>query len=167
MTLYELTAEYQQLLELAEDPDVDEQTLTDTMDGLEGEIEAKADGYAKVMKQMSADAEAIKAEEQRLYNRRKSIEANVDRMKNSLKGAMLLTGKTKFKTELFSFGIQKNPAKVIMETEDVDLIPHRFLIEQAPKINTTAIKNCLKAGDHAHELDEIAHLVQEESLRIR
>lgn len=32
-TLYELTNEYLQLLKMAEDPDVDEETLKDTMGG--------------------------------------------------------------------------------------------------------------------------------------
>lgn len=42
-TLYELTAEYQQLLDMARDPDVDEKALSDTMEAIGGEIEDKAD----------------------------------------------------------------------------------------------------------------------------
>jgi hypothetical protein len=47
MTLYELTAEYMQLLEIAEDPDTDVQVLLDTMEGVSGEIEEKADGSGR------------------------------------------------------------------------------------------------------------------------
>ena len=59
-TLYELTNDYLTLLDMAEDPDIDEQALIDTMEGIEGEIEIKADGYARVMKQLEA-VEAINA----------------------------------------------------------------------------------------------------------
>lgn len=66
MTLYELTTQYQALLELAEDPDVDPEVLADTMDGLDGDIEEKADGYAKVIKSLEAQAAGVKTELDRL-----------------------------------------------------------------------------------------------------
>lgn len=74
MTLYELTSDYMELLTMLEDPDADEEVIADTLEGLAGDIEAKADGYARVMRQMDADAVAIKAEEERLANRRRSLE---------------------------------------------------------------------------------------------
>ena len=49
-TLYELGNEYEQLLMIAEDPDVDPQVLADTMEALEGEIEKKADGCARAFR---------------------------------------------------------------------------------------------------------------------
>lgn len=163
MTLYELTAEYGALLALAEDPDIDPQVLADTLEGLTGEIEDKADGYAKVIKQLEADGAALKGEIDRLTARKRAIENNIDRMKEALKQAMILTDKTKFKTELFSFGIQKNPPKVVID--DDTNIPADWLIEQAPKINTAAIKEALQKGDEF--AGQIAHLEQGESLRIR
>ena len=42
MTLYELTDDYLALLSMVDDPDVDEQTLLDTMEGIKGELEDKA-----------------------------------------------------------------------------------------------------------------------------
>ena len=45
-TLYELTTQLQALLEMAEDPEIDAQVIADTMEGIEGELEVKADGYA-------------------------------------------------------------------------------------------------------------------------
>lgn len=46
-TLYELTEEYRQLLEMMEDDTVDPEVLQDTLEGVDGEIEAKADNCAK------------------------------------------------------------------------------------------------------------------------
>lgn len=46
-TIYELTEDYLRLLELAEDPDTDPEAFADTLEGLDGEIEIKAEGYAK------------------------------------------------------------------------------------------------------------------------
>lgn len=165
MTLYELSSEYMQLLEMMEDPDVDEEVLADTLEGIGGELELKADGYARIMRQMDADAKAIKAEEERLYARRKSLENRSAWLKQRLQDVMELTGKTKFKTELFSFGIQKNPARVVID--DPSRIYEDYLIEQEPKVDTVAIRNALKDPEEAALWDGIAHLEQSESLRIR
>jgi len=160
-TLYELTEAYQELLSMALDPDTDPEALADTMEAIDGEIEVKADGYAKVMKTLDADVSAIKAEIARLTERKKHIEANVDRMKRSLETSMHLTGKTKFKTSLFSFNIAKNPAS--LKIDNPDRVPEEFLIPQEPKVDSAAIKKELKEG----VVYDWCHLEQSESLRIR
>ena len=72
-SLYELTESYQILMDMVYDPEVDEQTVRDTMEGLWGEIEEKADGYAKILAEMKVDMETLKGEELRLNARRKSL----------------------------------------------------------------------------------------------
>ena len=163
-TLYQLTDDYLTLLEMAEDPDMDEQALMDTMEGIEGEIEIKAEGYAKVIRTLEGDAAACDAESKRLRNKKQTIENNIKRMKSALQMAMEATGKTKFKTALFSFGIQKNPAAVVMDEGYIENIPERFLIPQDPVIDKRAIKEALKSGE---DLEGIAHLESTSSLRIR
>lgn len=165
-TLYELTEQYMMLLEMAEDPDADPETLAGTFEALEGEIEDKADGYARIIRELEGQEAALKAEETRLATRRMGISNNIRNMKLSLQKAMTATGKTKFKTELFSFGIQKNPPAVVLDVDESDVksIPAEYLIEQAPKVDKTKLKEDLKAGK---DLTGIAHLSQGESLRIR
>lgn len=165
MTLYELTNEYLSLLEMAEDPDCDPEIFEDTMEGLDGEIEDKADGYAKVIAELSSQTVPLKNEIDRLTARKRAIENNIARMKDHLKRTMIATGKTKFKTDLFSFGIQKNPPKVVID--DPSRIYQEYLIEQEPKVDTMAIKNALKNADEAPLWEGIAHLEQDASLRIR
>jgi predicted nuclease with TOPRIM domain len=157
-TLYELTGQFRELLELIEQGEIDADLLADTLEGLEGEIEIKADGYAKVIRELEGQASMLKGEIDRLSDRKSSIENNIKTMKESLEMAMRSTGKVKFKTDLFSFNIQKNPARLVI-TGDV---PKDYLIPQEPKVDSKAIKDLLKEK----ELD-FAHLEQSESLRIR
>ena len=164
MTLYELTDDYKALLQMAEDPDTDPEVLVDTMEGLEGAIEDKADGYAIVMKELEASEQKIKAEVDRLNARRMTISNNIRAMKLRLQTSMIETGKTKFKTDLFSFGIQKNPPAVVIDEQYIDNIPKKYLVQQDPVIDKKKIKEDLKAGV---DLEGIAHLAQTESLRIR
>lgn len=160
-TLYELNNEYMQLLEMAQDPDVDEQCLRDTMEAIEGELEDKAEGYAIIIKELENEAAFADAEAKRLKERAAARKNNADRMKKALQAVMETTGKTKFKTSLFSFGIQNNPAALVVH-EGAD-IPEQYLIPQPPKVDNAAIKEALKGGQ---QLD-FAHLEQSQGLRIR
>ena len=160
-TLYELTNEYMALLEMAEDPDIDPQAFADTLEALGGELEMKADGYARVMKELEGRAATMRFESKRLENGYKTIVRNIDRMKHALQDSMVATDKRKFKTDLFSFSIRKNPASVVIDRETS--IPPEFLIPQDPKIDKKAIKAAIDRGDDI----TFAHLEQGESLIIR
>ena len=164
MTLYELTNDYAELLLMAEDPDTDPQAFTDTLEGIEGAIEDKADNYARVIRNLEADAAACDAEAKRLRNKKQTIENNIKRMKSALQYAMQVTGKRKFKTPLFSFNIQKNPAAVVVDEQYIENIPERFLVRKDPEINRKAIRDAINAGE---DIGGIAHLSETYSLRIR
>ncbi len=163
-TLYELTEQYQTLMELAYDPEVDEQTLQDTMEGIEGEIEEKADGYARIIFSMKADIEAMRAEEDRLFNRRKALENRKKQMIDTLEANMRAMGKKKIKTNLFTFNIQSNGGlQPLVIDFDVEDIPGRYLIPQPPVPNNAKIRELL-----ATKQVDWAHLEPRgESLRIR
>lgn len=163
-SLYELTEQYQILLDMMYDSEVDEQTLQDTIEAIWGEIEEKADGYAKIIFSMKADIEILRAEEQRLTARRKGLEARSKYLKDVLEANMRQIGKTKFKTALFSFNIQKNGGLQPLVIDGlIEDIPGRFLIPQDPVPNNDAIRKLLE-----EKQVEWAHLEPRgESLRIR
>lgn len=161
-TMYELTADYLAVLEMANDPDIPPEAISDTLEGIEGEIEIKAENTAKVLKELEGNINTLKAEESRLNAKRKAIENNIVSIKKRLYDAMKLTGKEKFKTDLFSFNIQKNPVKVIIDDESK--IPKKYITKETViKIDKNKIKEDLKTG----VTRKYAHLVQDESLRIK
>ena len=162
-TLYELTQDWIQLMNLLEDG-ADEDVINDTLEGLDYEIEDKAEGYAKVIRNIESDIAGLKAEIERMTDRKRILENNITRMKNNLQAAMELTGKTKFKTDLFSFNVQNNPAAVIMDEQYLENIPEEYLIPQESKIDKKKLAADLKAGV---DLEGIAHLEQSRSLRIK
>ena len=163
-TLYELAEQFQALQDMAYDPEVDEQTLKDTMEGLWGEIEDKADGYAKIIFGINADIEKLQEEERRLKARRQSLENRAKWLKDNLESNMREMGKTKFKTALFSFNIQKNGGlEPLVITGLIDDIPGKYLIPQPPKPDAEKIRALL-----AEKQVDWAHLEPRgESLRIR
>lgn len=161
MTLYELTGEYLTLLEMAEDENIDQETLMDTMEAIGGELEDKADGYAKIISQLAGDAESIKKQIERLTAMKDRIEGNITAMKKSLEAAMIATGKKKFKTQLFSFNIQKNAPS--FDLLDEDMVPDMFRVPQPDKIDRRAALNFIKDNGPT----AWGKLKQTESLRIR
>lgn len=160
MKLYEITGEILELLTMAEDSELDQKMIRDTMEGLDFEFEEKAEAYAKVVKTLEMDIAGLDEEIQRMTKRKATIKNNIDRLKRSLEGAMIATGKRKFKTPLFGFGIQKNPPS--LNVLDESKIPEEFWIEQQPKLDKKAALAYVKEN----EVDW-AELSQTESLRIR
>ena len=160
MTLYELTGQFLQVNEMAANGEIDEETMQGTLESIECEIEVKAENYAKVIRNLESDAEMLKKEEERLYERRKTIENNIKRIKTNLENCMIAVDKKKFKTDLFSFNIQKNAPALIIDNKNS--IPAEYLIQQEPKVDTVNLKKYLKENKA-----DFAHLEQSESLRIR
>lgn len=159
-TLYELKSEYIQLLEMAGDPDISPEALRDTMEAINGELEDKADGYAKVIRELEAEEAGLDAEIKRLQARKSAVSGNKGRIKDALESTMRETGKLKFKTTLFSFGIQKNPPSVAILSEN---IPLDYLVVPDPQPDKKRILAELKAG----ATFDWAELRQTEALRIR
>lgn len=164
MTLYELTEQYMTLMEMAEDPETDQQTLADTMDAITGEIEDKADSYAVIINSLKSDADVLDAEIKRLTARKAAMLANAERMKSRLMTAMIMAGREKIKTARYTLGIQKTTPSVVLDTDDLEKIPAEYLIKQEPKIDKRGIAAALKGGK---DMPGVAHLEQGVALQIR
>lgn len=62
-TLYEITGQYLELYEMMESADeLEMKVIEDTLDGMDGELEEKAENYAIIMAEL--DAEAAKFEKE-------------------------------------------------------------------------------------------------------
>lgn len=168
MNLYELTDEFLQLQQMLEDPDIDSDVINDTLEAVGGEIEVKADGYAKVIRNMEGTITAIKQEQERLANKRSLLESNIKRLKDNLQQAMVTTGKTKFKTDLFSFNIQKNGGAlpVVVDVTTDKLPDECVIITEKPDLK--ALAAFLQDPVFGDLYKQYAHFgVRGESLRIK
>lgn len=158
MRLYEMSNKYQQVLSLIEDG---HEGLEDTLEALSDAIEDKVENIGKLVKTVEAEATGLKAEEQRLADRRKSLESNIKRLKEYAYQSMLDAGMKKIKGSLFTFSIQNSPPSV--EVLDDSIIPIGYFVQPAPTLDKNAIKEELKLG---HEIPGV-QLKQGESLRIK
>lgn len=155
MKLYELTGAFNQVADMLE-YDSENAAIIDTLESIDLAIEEKADGYAKLIRNQEASSKAFDEEIKRMKERKQAVDNNVKRMKLSLQNAMVEIGKTKFKTDLFSFNIQKNQPSV--EIIDESLVPDEY-----KKIKIEFDKSAIKKAENVPGIK----IKQSASLRIR
>ena len=108
-TLYEITGQYLALYEMLESADeLEMKVITDTLEGMDGELEEKADAYAKIMTELDAEAAKFEKEADRLAERAGQLHSRSKLLKDRLRSAMILCNRKKIKTDLYSFAICKN-----------------------------------------------------------
>lgn len=160
-SLYEITGQFKQLMDMADEMNLTQADIADTLEGLDWEFQEKAEAYAKVIRSLEADVAAIDTETKRLSDKKRYINNNIKAMKTNLEKAMIETGNRKFKTSLFGFGIQKNPPSVKVTDEKSAL--KIYGIPQPAKLDRKSMISDLKEGKKL----SFAELVQTEGLRIR
>lgn len=158
MTIYDIDSAIAALV----DPETGELGDYEAFQQLQMEREAKIENLALLYKEHRTTAEAIKAEMDRLTQRRRVLENNAKRMQEYL--ARVLDGE-KFTSPRCvvsyrrSEGTETDPEFVDWARE------HRpeLLIEQQPKVDTAQLKRELKDGlvcDHAR-------LVERQNVQVR
>lgn len=157
MNLYELNKAIADF-DLEIDEETGEVLNADELDQITLARDEKIENIALWVKDLLAEADAIKAEEQALAKRRKQAENKADWLKRYV--AQALEGE-KFKTPRVAISYRTSEAVEIL---DEDLIPEEFLmIKTEYKPDKKAIKDELKVGGEV----EGAVLVKRTSLQIK
>ena len=145
--LYELAAEYRADAEKLADMDLDEQTLADTLEGLGGELEVKAQNVVMFTRNLEATAAAIKDAEAQMAARRKALENRAAGLRRYVLENMQFAGIQKIECPFFKLSIRDNPAAV--DIYEPGLIPAQYMKQPEPPPpapDKTAIKAAITAG---------------------
>lgn len=163
MSLYDITNEIIDLLDLLADPDAEKEDIDKSLKLMQDQFETKFDGYMKALKNLEADEVVIKEEINRLKGRLESNKKSQENLKTAVMNSMIAIEKPKIKTALFSATVKKtNPSVVIV---DEDEIPEEFyttktIVER--KLNKKLLKTHLTESE-----EEYAYLEQQNSLLIK
>ena len=141
MTIYEINEQILNCIDLETGEIIDIDRLND----LQLERDTKIENVACWIKELKAEAEAIKAEKQTLAERQKVAENKAESLKKWL--AYALDGQ-KFKTSKCSISYRKSESVEVTEEGLNNLIKEHdeLLTYKAPEPNKTAIKQALKDG---------------------
>lgn len=163
-SLYDITDDFRAILRLMENAvdedgnprDLNEEEtdfLIKELSETEDAFKSKANGYCKILKNLSLDADNceaerknFKAEMDRLSKRAKTAENRVKSLKSAMQYAMEVFKLPKFKTDLFSLGIQGTGMSVYaLDGATLEKVPERFL--KPREIDSAAIKEAVKNGE--------------------
>lgn len=141
MTLYEINEKIREFLENNIDPETGEILNLDTLGDLELERSVKLENYALAVKNLRADIDAIKVEEDALKARRERLTNTKNKLEAVLKQE--LDGE-KFVTARVQITHRKTSS---VEVLDIKALPEKFLRFE-PKADKTAIRTAINAGEN-------------------
>lgn len=165
MSLYSITTEWQRLITAIEDGEIPEEAIHDTIEGLQGEWEERAEAVTSAIKNLMSEAEMIKAEEDALKARRNAKENTAQRLSEYLSASMQAVGCANYESPRHSVSFKKSNAVVI--TDENAFIEYAFV--ECPKAlrrkesiepDKTVIKKMLETA-------EIPYVRLEERLNIQ
>ena len=136
MTIYEIDEAILNCIDLETGEIID----TEQLDKLTMEREAKLENVACWIKELKAEAEALKAEKMAFAKRQQVAENKMESLKKYL--AYALDGQA-FKTVRASVTFRKSQA---VEIADIYKLDENYLRYKEPEADKTAIKEALKAG---------------------
>lgn len=139
-SLYEITNAFPRLMEQNDMSNTEKEVLLEELTLLLQQKSQNIIGYAR---NIELTIEAMKNEENRISEQRKSLENRLTRFKDYVKECMKNNDITKIETGLGNLTIAKNPASIEIINED--LIPEEFKEKVTTiKIDKTKIKNHFK-----------------------
>lgn len=165
MTLYEINDSIRATLEAlynsVDDDGVIDDNTAETLDTLMIERDTKIENIALYIKELNAEAEAIKAEAAKLTKRAKAAENKAERLKNYLSVNLLSNGERNFTTARCKIGFRSSNAVTIT---DEAAIPKKYITK---KITTAPDKKAIKEALEAGRTVKGAALEAHENIQIK
>ena len=164
MKLYELTDAYAGLAALLDECESEEEAaqLWAQMDEVGASIAEKADNYARYLRNKQAEVDGLGKEIERLQNRKRSAENQIDKIRGHMKFAMGVAGATEIRTTLGKWTMRSNPPRV--EVIDESEIAPEFFEPQPPKLMKSRLQQHWK---DTGEIPDGCDVVQSESVQFR
>lgn len=111
-TLYEITNQFNDALSFLADSDLDDQTIKDTLEGLEGELEDKFEAVAMYQQNLIEAAELKKQRAKELSDQSKAMAAKAESLYQYIDTNMRKLEKELIKCKFFDLKYRKCPDSV-------------------------------------------------------
>jgi len=143
-TMFDLSEEWNGLIDRLEDPEADPEEIERELDRIAGDIRRKGFGLAVVIQALEDLADVQKKHVERLTEKRKANQAHAQRLRDYAYHCMKAMGTDRIDAGVFKFAIQKNPPKAVVVDEEA--VPAEFKeVRQSVHIDLNGIKAHVKA----------------------
>ena len=113
--LYVLANEYRHAADRLATLDLDETTISDTLESMVGDLQEKSIATAMAARNLESLAASIKEAEAGMAARRKAIESRVTRIREYLLTNMETAQISRIESPYFTLAIQENPPAVVID----------------------------------------------------
>lgn len=144
MTLYEIKDQYLEFLELVANGEIPEEAIADTQYFLEVDFIDKVDNIASYIKNLTAEAFAIREEEKALAERRQAKEAKIDRLKDYLSANLQALGRDVVETSRNRVSFRKSTS-LQYEPEALDRLGDEWFVTKR-EVKKKDLTEAIKAG---------------------
>lgn len=147
MNLYELTGDQLRIKNELEAKGLADEIVQDTLESVSGEFEDKVIAYVAFAREELAEAAAIMAEADRMFERSEAIEKRANHRLSTVKESMIAIGRNKVDSVLFKISLDKTPPS--LKIDDATLIPADYWTQPetpAPAVNKSLVKKAIKDG---------------------
>lgn len=156
-TLYEIAEQYREILAIDCDNEDEKAAMVNALDELADRFEQKAENVIRYIKNTESWASAIRAEEARLAERRRTMERKAEQLTAYLEAMMTMTGTREVQAGIFQAKFKKNPQSIVVLDES--LLDDRFF-KVSRTVSKDAIKEAIKAGE------EVKGIILEQNERL-
>lgn len=146
--LYEISADFERILDLCYDEEADEESIEAALAQLEGELTEKVSNGIAVIQELKATAEAVDAEVKRLVQHKRTIESRVNFLKFYYLDHLTRIGKTKVLTSRGTMAVAKTGGLKALKVDDEEAIPLEFKrVVSNTVIDKDALREALERGN--------------------
>ena len=145
--LYEIAQQFHDLALLADVDDLPPEVIRDTLEGLQGTLEAKSTNVAKFILGLEAEAKMIEEAAKAMQSRAERRRRRAENIRNYVLFQLQQAGVTKVECPEFTISVRKNPEAV--EIDDPEQVPAEYMVTPEPpppRPDKKAILAALKAG---------------------
>lgn len=124
--LFNLVGQYKEVYEMLTDPEIDEQVVKDTLEGLMGEIEIHSEGFVTMIHRLDMELDVCKKNKDEWSAAEKVRKNSKARVMDMIKYAMTSLGITELKAGDETIKIQNAGGQLPVIVDENATVPERF-----------------------------------------
>jgi hypothetical protein len=167
LALYQLVEQHRSLEALADSDDIPAEVIRDTLEGLEGDIQAKSVSVAHFFKNLDASADAIDDAVKQMQSRAARLRKRSESIKAYLLLSMQATGITRIECPYFQLVVRNNPPSVVIDNEAEVPDSYKRTPEPLPLPKAVPDKKAIADAIKAGEVVPGAHTTTGQRLEIK
>ena len=124
--LFNLVGQYREVYDMMTDPEVDDEVVKDTLEGLMGEIEVHAEGFATMIHRLDMEIDVCKKNKDEWAVAEKVRKNRKARFLDMIKYAMISLGISEIKAGDETFKMQNAGGQLPVVVDENATVPERF-----------------------------------------